>query len=322
MLSVALCTYNGASFIEEQLSSILRQLLPVDEIVICDDNSSDNTLSLIHLIANQHSEISWTILKNSTRLGVTKNFEKALSLCRGEIVFLSDQDDVWLPEKTQTVVDFFSQHPRINLVFSDAELIDETGHSLSDKTLFDVCGLKDLWDEWNNGLQFEIENVLQRLLGATMGIRRAYLIRCLPFRPDVSNYHDGQLAMQSVIDMCNGRIDKALIHYRIHPGNVVGLGGNKGGRLSRPKQNNGWAALVEPRGINPYFTLPCAASIIPRVRFFQKRNKNYSHVVGKMYLAVSVIEYIKYYRQYWYRFYFSDLLYGVSERIRQSIIRL
>ena len=319
-LSVALCTYNGESFIEDQLNSILHQMLPVNEIVVCDDGSSDNTVSLVQSISVQHPRVKWIIKKNQTRLGVTKNFEEALSLCCGDIVFLSDQDDIWDFEKTKIVIDYFNHHPAKHLVFSDAALVDENGSAITDKTLFDVCGFRELVDAWNTGLQFEIENVIQRVLGATIAVRKSFLHSCLPFYPEVNNYHDGQLAMQSVIDKCNGYVDRCLIKYRIHSNNVIGLGGNAEGRISRVITRP-WSDLVEPRDVNTFFFLPCASPIRKRVQFFIKRKNRYAKIFGKTILAVSFIMYIKFYRRFWFRFYSSDLLYGVSERLRQHLIQ-
>jgi glycosyltransferase involved in cell wall biosynthesis len=93
-LSVAMCTYNGAQYIEKQLLSILNQELPINEIVICDDGSNDDTLEKVENIAANYQDVAWKILQNAPQLGVTKNFEKAITLCTGDIIFLSDQDDI------------------------------------------------------------------------------------------------------------------------------------------------------------------------------------------------------------------------------------
>ena len=319
-LSVALCTYNGALFIESQLLSILNQRLPVDEIVIYDDGSSDATLSMIHSISEKHPEVVWEIRQNPQRLGVIKNFEKALLACHGDIIFLSDQDDIWLPEKTEKMVAYFHQHPNTELLFTDAVLIDENGRSLSDNTLFDVTGLTDVMDMWDAGLQFEIENVFQRLLGATFAIRKSFLPKCTPFHTNILSYHDGQMAMQSVVENSNGWLDECLTQYRIHSRNVCGLGGNDGGRLTRKRAYDDRYSIIEPRDVKPFFLLPCAGPIESRVHFYIKRNRHYSSCVGKILLALSVFSYIKYYHQFWPMFYFSDLLYGVSNKLRRKLV--
>lgn len=318
-LSVALCTLNGASFIGEQLYSILNQRLPVQEIVICDDGSSDETLDIIGSFSKKYPQIKWQIHKNTERRGVTKNFEQALSLCRGDIVFLADQDDIWFSEKTTKIVKYLKQNPDVDLVFTNALLINAASELLSEATLFDVCGINSLKLEWERGLQFEIENVIQRLVGATFGIRRSFLSRCTPFHPEVHNYHDGQIAMQAIADHRIGFIDECLIKYRLHSNNVVGLGWRSGNNDAW--QTRKWRAeLLEPRAVNPFFLLPCASLIYPRVRFYIKRCQNYSHIKGKVILLGSVFNYIKYYNQLWFIFYSSDLLYGVSMKLRSRLI--
>lgn len=319
-LSVALCTFNGALYIGEQLFSILNQRLPVQEIVICDDGSSDETHDIIDSFSVKYSEIKWQIHKNKERRGVTKNFELALSLCSGDIVFLSDQDDIWTSEKTAKIVEYFEQNPDIDLVCTNAILINAKSELLSEATLFDVCGMNFLHREWERGLQFEIENVIQRLVGATFGIRRSFLSRCLPFHPEVHNYHDGQIAMQAVADQRIGLIDECLIRYRIHSNNVVGLGWRYGNDSAWQKRK--WLAeLLEPRCVNPFFLLPCASSIYPRVQFYLKRTLNYSHFIGKLVLLGSLFSYIKYYNRFWFSFYSADLLYGVSMQLRDRLIK-
>lgn len=319
-LSVALCTYNGSKYVQKQLDSILSQELTVDEIVICDDGSDDGTLSIVYSIANNHPNIQWIIERNIQSLGVTKNFEKALSLCTGDIIFLSDQDDVWKPYKTKVIVDYLKKHPEVDLVFSDAELIDENGHLKTDKTLFDACGLNQLREQWDLGMQFEIENVIQRLLGATFGMRRSFVKQCLPFDSDLNNYHDGLLAMNSVVQSCNGMIDKCLIEYRIHNNNVVGLGGKNNWVFSGKQCPNEFGNLIEPRNVNPFFLSPKANLIRDRISFFQKRLRYYSNIKGKFLLLLSIPQYRKYYKRYWFYFILSDVMYGFLNKLRIKII--
>lgn len=320
VLSVALCTFNGCKYLKEQLLSIVGQELIVDEIVICDDCSNDETLSIIKEIQDRCPEITWNVQRNSYSLGVTKNFEKALSLCTGDIIFLSDQDDVWLPSKTRCIVEYFERHPEVNLVFTDAVLIDGNGVLKTSKTLFDACGLRQLMGVWNSGLQFEIENVIQRLLGATFGVRRSFVQYCLPFSNEVNNYHDGQLAMHSVVQKCNGMIDECLIQYRIHGSNVVGLGGENNWVYGRKESPDEMAQLVEPRLINPFFLLPYADAIRERVDFYKKRVELYSRFMGKVCLIILFYKYIYFYKQYWWRFFVSDVLYGVSDSVRVRLL--
>src|SRR5688500_584329 len=91
-VSIALCTYNGARFITEQLESICKQTMQPDEIVVCDDASTDNTLACVQNVRDKFPGISWKIIRNDQNLGYVKNFEQAISLASGDIIFLSAQD--------------------------------------------------------------------------------------------------------------------------------------------------------------------------------------------------------------------------------------
>lgn len=100
MISVAMCTFNGEKYIKEQIESIINQSLVPDEIVICDDCSKDNTLNIIkETLDNWPGKVQLVV--NEKNLGYRKNFEKSISLCNGDIIFLSDQDDVWNRNKIE-----------------------------------------------------------------------------------------------------------------------------------------------------------------------------------------------------------------------------
>ena len=113
-----MCTYNGAEFLQAQLESILAQTRPPDEIVVCDDGSTDDTEAVL-------KRFSGLVLHlNKQNLGSVKNFEQAIGLCTGDIIALSDQDDVWREDKLHSIEQAFRKTPTAGLVFSDAEIVD------------------------------------------------------------------------------------------------------------------------------------------------------------------------------------------------------
>jgi len=123
-ISVAMCTFNGARFLEPQLESFVAQSRLPDEVVVCDDGSSDDSVAILEAFALRapfpvHVEV------NEVPLGSTKNFEKAIGLCTGDLIATSDQDDVWLPEKLALCEAAFDRDPRLGLVFTDAAIVDE-----------------------------------------------------------------------------------------------------------------------------------------------------------------------------------------------------
>src|SRR5437899_4187103 len=124
MISVALCTYNGDRFLAEQLSSILNQERLPDELVLCDDRSMDATLAMARRFA-EAAPFPMRIEANASNLGSTRNFAQAIELCRGDIVVLADQDDVWFPHKLAVLERALLDDPGAGFAFSDAEMVDE-----------------------------------------------------------------------------------------------------------------------------------------------------------------------------------------------------
>lgn len=121
-LSIAMATYNGAEYLKDQLSTFVSQNRRPDEIIVCDDGSTDATLKILEDFS-ENAPFDVFVFKNEKNLGFAKNFEKAISLCSGDIIFLSDQDDVWFPEKLEYVEMVFSASP-VMVVVNDAELTD------------------------------------------------------------------------------------------------------------------------------------------------------------------------------------------------------
>ena len=123
-VSVVMCTYNGGKFVAEQLESFARQARPPDEVVVCDDRSSDATPEMVRQFA-AHAPFPVRLHVNPTNLGLHRNFAHAIGLADGDIIFISDQDDVWLPEKIATMsAEFEKEGDRPGLVICDATLVD------------------------------------------------------------------------------------------------------------------------------------------------------------------------------------------------------
>ncbi len=215
MISVALCSYNGEKYIEEQIESILAQTVPVDEIIVCDDRSKDRTIEVVNRKKRENTgKAEIRLYVNETSLGVTKNFEKALSLSRGDIIFLSDQDDVWIGNKVQSILDIFNKDKDCQLVFTDAYLVDASGKDLG-KSLWELTH-PPVKDNYNIrdflGLRF--------VTGATVALRKEVLDHAMPI-PECW-IHDAWLAMNASVYGDVKSIDKKLIMYRQHEKNVIG----------------------------------------------------------------------------------------------------
>ena len=118
MISVAMATFNGEPYIQEQLDSIYNQTRKVDEIIIVDDCSTDSTVRVIEQYILSHKDIDIKLYKNEENLGYKKNFKKAISLCHGDYVFLSDQDDIWKVNKVEDMISIMEENPNISVLAS------------------------------------------------------------------------------------------------------------------------------------------------------------------------------------------------------------
>jgi glycosyltransferase involved in cell wall biosynthesis len=219
-VSIALCTYNGASHIAEQLESISRQSKVPDQLVICDDGSHDETGVIISNFA-QKCSFRVEIYRNERNLGLLKNFETAVSLCDGDIVLFADQDDVWHVDKVALMVSALEAKPDSGYALSDAEIVDVELNCLS----------KSLWEKIEftlaRRIAFESSRQLLTLLsgpnfayGATLAIRRRFLPMVFPIDSvSMSIAHDTWTCILLSAGGAPGiLVPEKLIKYRQHEG--------------------------------------------------------------------------------------------------------
>ena len=214
-LSIALATYNGAAYLKEQLESIAAQTRTPDELVISDDQSTDDTLRLIVEFAAS-ADFPVHVSVNESNLGTAKNFEKAISLCRGDVILLSDQDDVWHSDKLKSIECIFAARPQLSLVFSNAELVDET-LSRFDESLFDLVDFNRRKQRLvRSGRALDVQLRENLVLGCTMAFRANLKELVLPISAEGPLVHDGWImlliAAVGEIDF----IDRPLVKYRQH----------------------------------------------------------------------------------------------------------
>lgn len=220
MFSVVVCTYNGAKYIREQIGSILGQTMPVDEIVICDDGSTDDTLGIVES-AGKDCNCQFRVFQNEVQLGFKANFFSAIDRCNGDLIFLADQDDVWHPDKVKTVVGWFESHPDKNVVFSDASLIDEKGVA-KEGSLWQRFGFdKKKQRFFDHGCALDIWMWSNRATGATIAVRK-HFVDTTSWRKLADGYHDSIIAWQGVVSRSIGYIPMKLMDYRLHGEQVCG----------------------------------------------------------------------------------------------------
>jgi glycosyltransferase involved in cell wall biosynthesis len=219
-ISVALCTYNGEKFLKQQLDSILDQTVNVNEIIICDDCSTDNTQNILFDYLKQYPDI-FKIYINDENLRSVKNFEKAISLCTGDIIFLSDQDDVWDRTKVEVFKINFEKKTEINAICSNGFIITDTGEKLNKLTIWSVPNLlknKNISFDYFNIIAF-IENIAT---GAGMAFRSKIRPDILPIPVREGFHHDEWIALITSQQNSFMMIDEKLFSYRLHFNQQVG----------------------------------------------------------------------------------------------------
>jgi glycosyltransferase involved in cell wall biosynthesis len=241
-ISIALCTYNGELFLPRQLASIQQQTVLPFELVICDDCSSDKTVEIVRDFAAS-ALFPVGIFRNEHNLGFVANFERAIGLCQGDLIALSDQDDIWYPTRLERAQLAFAAHPEVGLVFSDADIIDDQDQ-LTGTRLWPSFGFVG---ELKQRLLAGDYTVLARkrfVTGATVMFRSRLRENCLPFGSGW--LHDEWLAPAAAAVADIAPIDSPLIRYRIHGSQQVGLSVQPG---LRERQRRHWNELSRQIGM-------------------------------------------------------------------------
>ncbi|MDB5025772.1 MAG: hypothetical protein JWP78_3527 [Mucilaginibacter sp.] len=214
LISIALCTYNGEKYLKEQMDSIINQTYKKLEIIVVDDDSTDNTFDILSNYAKVDVRVK--CIKNSANLGFNKNFEKALKLTSGEYIAISDQDDIWLPDKLQSLL--------INI--GDNWLIFSNSNFIGDREPGTL--LKDF------KLPVNYKGFLFRnyVTGHTVLMRREFLHFILPFPQ--KGFYDWWMGFVAAYHHKMTFYDEVLTYYRVHNESVI-----------QRRQDLGKAILVE-----------------------------------------------------------------------------
>lgn len=224
MISVCMATYNGAKYISSQVDSILEQLGPEDELVVCDDGSSDQTIDII----SNYGDTRIKIYRNSSRLGHVRNFERTMLLARGDYIFLSDQDDVWVPGRVCEMLDSINADPKILLLASNFDLIDAEGINAGEfRNLGPVKQFRCL----------QIASIFagkSPYFGCTFLLRKKALQYFLPIPAGIES-HDIWFAL--VASALGGVINSpsATLKHRVHESNVSA------------RKRRGWVVVLKSR---------------------------------------------------------------------------
>ncbi|WP_185974648.1 glycosyltransferase [Deinococcus detaillensis] len=232
MISVCMATYNGERHIAEQLSSIISQISEYDEIVIVDDCSSDFTLEIVRGFDDPRIRI----FRNSKNLGVIRTFEKAIEESIGDLIFLSDQDDVWMPCKVQTSLEIFDgQHA--DLILADAYILVDGSVQLD--TFFEFR---------RSSLGFTRNFFKNSFVGCCMSFRSSMKDYFLPF-PDIISMHDFWIGEIISVFGSVVKTDERMILYRRHENNVTDMSRSSIPKIVVMRFKNFYALFIRIVGI-------------------------------------------------------------------------
>lgn len=208
MISVCIASYNGEKYIREQLLSILNQLSEGDEVIVSDDGSTDRTLDIIADMKDDRIKV----VHHTTEHGYTKNFENALTYAKGDMIFLADQDDVWMDHKVKTVTEVLKKYP---FAVHDTVMTDEN-LNMTAPSQFERYHVKPgFWHTF----------VRNRYNGCCMAFTKEFLKKALPFPKNQKLCrHDYWLPYLAELHKEAYVIDEPLIYYRRYEGTTLNAG--------------------------------------------------------------------------------------------------
>ena len=203
MISVCMATYNGGRYLKEQVDSILSQLSENDELIVSDDGSKDDTLSILEFYNDRRIKI----FHNPGPHGCNANFENALKQAKGDYIFLADQDDVWVENKVEKCIDALH---RTDLVLHDCYVSDDK-LNITEHSFF----------EFRKSKPGIIHNLIRNgYVGACMAFKREVLAYSLPIPKSLLVYHDGWIALLVEFNGSVSFLPSQLIYFRRHSTNA------------------------------------------------------------------------------------------------------
>ena len=201
-ISVCLASYNGQLFIEQQIKSILTQLSKYDELIVSDDCSTDDTLRIV----NSFNDPRIKVLSGVRYASPIRNFENALKHATGDIIFLSDQDDVWLPNKVKVITSYFQKY---DMVVSNCSIVDQELNVIREKFFLSGSNRKGFFNNLYDN----------HYLGCCMAFKKKVLDLVLPFPKNIA-MHDIWMGLCAEAFYKSVAVDDVLLLYRRHGGNA------------------------------------------------------------------------------------------------------
>ena len=227
-LSVAMCTYNGSKFIKDQLNSIIEQSRKIDEIIICDDCSTDDTVAIINEYIEKYPDLI-QLIQNKVNLRSTKNFENAILNCTGDYIFFFFLDDIWDFFKVEKIIAKFEGNNLLEGIFTNGKLIDDFNETIPNTDMWDSFYFFEKNLDKPVDLLCLLKHHANMVTGATLCIKKTIVDLILPF-PDLTKkkfYHDEWIALILASRNSLDYINEHLISYRIHSSQQIGVNRKK-----------------------------------------------------------------------------------------------
>lgn len=298
-ISVVMATYNGERYIIDQLESILHQILFPNEVIIYDDKSKDSTVTLINNFIEKNNLSEWKVYENSCNLGYSANFSNALKMSTGDLIFLADQDDIWLDDKIKIMSDVMLKHPEIDLLASNVLpfYIDGNNNVVN----YEKIGVNPLVR-----IPFSSRWIKPVRPGCSFGIRKNLLNDY--YKIWFKGYpHD--CLLWGLANLNNGTylLNRNTIKYRRHDSTAS----NRGNKQLKYRLNSIKNEITIAEKMIDYLDLKDDFEENKKI-FIEKQKevyqKRYNVLVSKNILsAVKLLPNIKYYARI--RFWFTDLYY-------------
>lgn len=320
MVSVVIATYNGEKYILEQIDSIYNQTVAADEVIICDDCSTDATVSLVKNYIAQNGCRNWRVIESKSNQGYCFNFYHGINEVNGDIIFLSDQDDVWLPQKIEKMVAAMAD-PTIMALSSRYIVIDGNGDEIKDSG---IPYLGDVFDDSIEDISVDSQIGCSWVRGFSMCFRsniKQYM-KPLDFKSLLS--HDWYISMLSSLVGRSCFLNTVLTKYRYHESNVSLSAMNRKTLTGTTKQKRikgleesiaGHMSLMSEKF--PNMTIGNKAEISKFIKLEESRIKYLQN--GNFFLWLSLIVYMNQYKRYYksfkggFRVWLGDLIYRISK---------
>lgn len=228
-ISVAIAAYRGEKYIAEQLRSLFSQTRVVDEIIISDDSEDSRTEQVVRQeAANWNGELKY--IRNLQKKGIEANFRNAVRAASGDMVFLCDQDDVWLPEKVETLANELESHPECQVVACNSEMVSAALKPLGRSIPADMKTAEPIMTAINHKNAFPYMLALKMIIpGHAMAMTRAFVPLFLAM-PDKMKFHDVWLEQTAALFETMRYVNKTLTLYRVHENNASTPLKNTGGK--------------------------------------------------------------------------------------------